>query len=258
MWKLVKKFIQSCETCAKTKVPQHQLYGLFHLLLVPKDSWLLFSLDFIINLLLVNGNNSILVVVNWLTKMAHFIPCNKTVTGEETTKLFIENIYCTHRLPYDIISNRGTQFISNFWRGYFQLLGMKINLFTVYHPYTNEQTKRENQILEQYLCCIVNYQQDDWTNFLYLAEFVYNNTIHSSTKQTPFIFNYGHHPGADPFQIKDVESLAAKNLATHLAAIHDELAFQLYGAQDHYKDYADRNQKIHPNFHIENQVWLLR
>jgi hypothetical protein len=192
-----------------------------------------------------------------LTKMAHFIPCNKTVTREETTKLFIDNIYRIHGLPHDIVSNRGTQFISNFWRGRFQLLRMKINLSTTNHPYIDEQTERANQILEQYLRCIVNYQQDDWTNFLPLAEFIYNNTMHSSTKQTPFISNYGHHPRADPFQIKDVGNLAAENLAIHLVAIHDELAFQLYGAQDHYKDYADRNQKIHPNFHIGNQVWLL-
>jgi hypothetical protein len=82
-----------------------------------------------------------------------------------------------------------------------------------------------------------------------LAEFAYNNTMHSSIKQTSFFFNYGHHPQADPFQVKDVGSPTAKDLAAHLAAIHD---------QDLYKDYADRNQKIHSNFHIEDHVWLLR
>jgi hypothetical protein len=83
-----------------------------------------------------------------------------------------------------------------------------------------------------------------------LAEFAYNNTMYSSTKQTPFFFNYGHHPRANPFQVKDIGSLAVEDLAAHLAAIHDELAFQLYKTQDCYKDYADRNRKIHSNFHI--------
>jgi hypothetical protein len=91
-----------------------------------------------------------------------------------------------------------------------------------------------------------------------LAEFSYNNTMHSSTKQIPFFSNYGHHPRVDPFQVKDIGSPAVEDLAAHLATIHDELAFQLYEAQDRYKDYVDRNRKMHPNFHIGDQVWLLR
>jgi hypothetical protein len=131
---------------------------------------------------------------------------------------------------------------------------VKINLSTAYHPQIDGQTERVNQILEQYLCCTVNYQQDDCTDFLLLAEFTYNNTIHSSTKQTPFFSNYGHYPRADPFQVKDVGSPTAEYLATHFIAIHNELAFQFYEAQDRYKDYTDRNQKIHHNFHIGNQA----
>jgi hypothetical protein len=77
------------------------------------------------------------------------------------------------------------------------------------------------------------------------------------TKQTPFFSNYGHHPRADPFQVKDVRSPTTEDLAVHFATIHDELAFQLYEAQDRYKDYANRNWKIHSNFHIGDQVWLL-
>jgi hypothetical protein len=73
-----------------------------------------------------------------------------------------------------------------------------------------------------------------------LVEFAFNNIMPSSTKQIPFFSNYGHHPQADPFQIKDEGSPNAEDLTAHLAAIHDELAFQLYEAQDRYKDYADR------------------
>ena len=126
---------------------------------------------------------------------------------------------------------------------------MKINLSIVYHPQIDGQTERVNQILEQYLHCTVNYQQDDWRDLLPLAEFAYNNTLYSSTKQTPFFSNYGHYPRSDPFQVKDVENLA-EDLAAHLVAIHDELEFQLYDAQDYYKDYVDHNQKLYPNFHI--------
>jgi hypothetical protein len=78
--------------------------------------------------------------------------------------------------------------------------------------------------------------------------------MHSFTKQIPLFSNYGHHPRVDPFQVKDVGSLTAEDLAEHLAAVQDELAFQLYEAQDRYQDYADCNRKLHPNFHNVDHV----
>jgi transposase InsO family protein len=94
-------------------------------------------MDFITNLPLANRKDSISLVVDWFTKMAHFITYNKIITGEETTKLFLDNIYHIHGLPNDIVSDMGTQFTSNFWRGLFQLLNVKINLSTTYHPQTD-------------------------------------------------------------------------------------------------------------------------
>jgi hypothetical protein len=135
---------------------------------------------------------------------------------------------------------------------------VKINLSTAYHPQIDEKTERVNQILEQYLYYSVNYQQNNWMDFVSLVEFAYINTIHSSTKKTPFSSNYIHHPRANPFQVKDVGSPAEEDLAAHLVAIHDELAFQLYDAQNRYKSYSNCNWKIHPNFHIRNQTWFLR
>ena len=92
-----------------------------------------------------------------------------------------------HGTPTDIVSNRGKHFISHFWRSLFQLLGIKANLSTAYHPETNGQTEQVNQILEQYLWVYINYQQDDWANLLPLAEFTYNNTLHSVTMVTVMI-----------------------------------------------------------------------
>ena len=116
---------------------------------------------------------------------------------------------------------------------------------------TDGQTERVNQILEKYLHCTINYQQDDWIDLLPLAKFACNNTLHSSTKLTPFFSKYGNHPQTDPFQLKDVGSLATEDLTAHLATINDELAFQLYRVQDSYKDYADHNRKQHHNFILE-------
>lgn len=76
----------------------------------------------------------------------------------------------------------------------FKILKVDIKLSLPFHPQTDGQTERVNQVLEQYLRCIINYQQDDWTTLLLMAEFAYNNMVHSSMQQTPFFANYGYHP----------------------------------------------------------------
>ena len=101
--------------------------------------------------------DSIFVVVDRLTKMAHFVPCNKIVTGEETARLFIDSVYKYHGLLDDIICDRGTQFTSKFWQSLFKILQVEIKLFSAYHPQTNGETERVNQVLEQYLRCSINY-----------------------------------------------------------------------------------------------------
>jgi hypothetical protein len=102
------------------------------------------------------------------------------ITGDSTARLFLDNIYCLHGFPNDIVSNQGPQFISKFWKGFFELLKVKIDLWSAYHLETDGQTKRVNQILEQYLQCTINYHQNNWVGFLPLAEFAYNNTLQSS------------------------------------------------------------------------------
>ena len=121
--------------------------------------------------------NSIFVVVDCFTKMAHFTSCNKIVTDEEIVRLFINNIYKYHGVPNDIISDRGTQFTSKFWQSLFKILQVEIKLSLAYHLQTNRQTEKINEVLEQYSRCTINYHQDNWVDLLALVEFAYNNTI---------------------------------------------------------------------------------
>jgi transposase InsO family protein len=118
-------------------------------------------MDFITDLRIVRAKNSILVVVDRLTKMAHFTPCSKSITAEEIIQLILDWIVRLHGLPEEIVSDKGPQFASKFWRRLFELLGIDIQLSLAFHPKTDGQTKRTNQTLEQYLRCTVNYQQDD-------------------------------------------------------------------------------------------------
>jgi hypothetical protein len=187
-------------------------------------------MDFITDLLSSKAFDSIFVVVDRLTKMAHFMPCNKTVTSEETARLFMDNIYKYHGLPDDIISDRGSQFTSKFWQSLFKILKVKIKLPSAYHPQTHEQTERVNKILKQYLRCTINYHQDNCTELLPLAEFAYNNTIQGSTQYTLFFANYGYHPKFDQFDFNKVENPAAEDLTTQLSETHTEMKDKLLEA----------------------------
>jgi len=100
------------------------------------------------------------------------------------------------------VLDQGPQFIAEFTRKLYRLLGIKLAATTTYHPQGNGQTEQVNQELEQYLHLFVNERQDDWDDLLPLAEFQYNNHIHSATQQTPFMLDTGHHPqmGFEPRQ----------------------------------------------------------
>jgi hypothetical protein len=198
-------------------------------------------LDFITDLPESDKFDSILVVVDRLSKMAHFIPCSKDISADQTASLFLKHVIQLHGLPDDIISDHGPQFVSKFWSCLFELLGTKINLSSAFHPQSDGQTKRVNQVLEQYLRCFVNYQQDDWVDLLPLAEFTYNNTVHAATKHTPFFANYRYHPrfNIEPPVSADVP--AAEDQLAKLQAIKDSLAMEIKLAQDHAKKFADEH-----------------
>jgi transposase InsO family protein len=121
------------------------------------------------------GADAILVVVDRLSKMAHFIPTNETITAKDLAKIYFDNIFKIHGLPADITSDRGSLFTSHFWEGLCACLNTKQNLSTAFHPQTDGQTERVNGILEQYLRAYCNYQQDNWRDLLTMAEFSYNN-----------------------------------------------------------------------------------
>ena len=133
-------------------------------------------MDFIVKLPPAGLTDSILVVVDRLTKMAHFIPCAETINAEQLATLLWKEVFKLHGLPRDIISDRGSTFVSKFWVELMKTVGTKAKHLTAFHPQTDGQTERVNQSLEQYLRCYVNFHQDDWPTWLPLAEFQYNNT----------------------------------------------------------------------------------
>jgi hypothetical protein len=130
----VKEFVGSCDVCAHAKNRRHRLHGFFQPLSVPTFPWSLISMDFIMDLPRSNSFDSILVVVNHLTKMAHFIPCNKLIISKKTTKLFLDHVFRYHGLHEHVIFYRGSQFAFKFKKQLFKLLDVKVKLSSAFHP----------------------------------------------------------------------------------------------------------------------------
>ena len=255
----VKKFVTTCDTCQRNKTVRHKPYGLLQPLPVPEIPWSSISMDFIVQLPLSNGHTAILVVVDRMTKMAHFIPTTDDIDATGTISLLMSRVFSLHGFPDDIVSDRGTTFTAQFTREYMAALKIKQNLSTAFHAQTDGQTERTNATLEQYLRCFINYQQDDWSEFLPMAEFSYNNTIHASTNQTPFFALTGIHPR---FHV-DVPRVAASAPKSHarleqLKAIQEDLRFHITSAQESQKHYYNQHRQPQPNFQPGDKVWLLR
>ena len=138
--------------------------------------------------------DSILVVVDRYTKMSLYLPTNKTIKPAGLAELFLERVVRYYGVPAGIVSDRGGVFISKFWSALCFHLKVKRRLSTAFHPQSDGQTERQNQTVEHYLRCYCNYRQDDWCQRLALAEFTYNNSVHSTTNATPFYALYGYSP----------------------------------------------------------------
>ncbi|WVZ97589.1 hypothetical protein U9M48_043111 [Paspalum notatum var. saurae] len=179
----VAEYVAICDTCQRVKA-EHQR---------PAEwKWEKITMDFIVGLPRTQkGYNSIWVVVDRLTKVAHFIPVNTTYLGAKLAELYISKIVCLHGVPKRIISDRGSQFTSRFWEQLHDSLDTKLRFSTAYHPQTDEQTERTNQILEDILrACAIQYGTS-WDKCLPYAEFSYNNSYQASLKKSPFEALYG-------------------------------------------------------------------
>jgi hypothetical protein len=136
-------------------------------------------------------NDTIMVVVDKLSKSAHFIPIKSTCKVIDIANIFMKEIFRLHGMPKEIMSDRDTKFTSNFWKSLMASLETKLLFSTTYHPQTDGQMKRVNQILEDMLRMNVMHQPKKWEDYLPLVEFSYNNSYQESLKMSPFKVLYG-------------------------------------------------------------------
>ena len=193
MSRYIGKYVSTCDLCLRTKIQRCLPTGELQPLPVPDSPWETISVDFIVELPESVGHDAVMVVVDSVTKRAHFVPALTTTSAAGTAWLFVQHVWKHHGLPHKVISDRGPQFVTEFTRELYRILGITLAATTAYHPQGDGQTERVNQELEQYLRVFVNQGQDDWDD-LPLAEFQYNNHVHSSTQHPPFLLETGHLP----------------------------------------------------------------
>ena len=159
---------------------------------IPDRPWQQVSVDLITQLPRSrSGHDAIVVFVDKLTKMVHYVACTTNVTAPQLATLFMREVVRLHGVPSSILSDRDPRFTANFWRAFWDQLGTTLTMSTAYHPQTDGQTERANRTLEEMLRSRINFNQNDWDEHLALAELAYNNSIQASTGFTPFYLNYG-------------------------------------------------------------------
>ncbi|GKB02840.1 putative reverse transcriptase domain-containing protein [Tanacetum coccineum] len=185
-------YVSKCLTCAKVKVEHQRPSGLLQQPEIPEWKWERITMDFVTGLPRTSsGYDSIWVIVDRLTKSAHFLPMKKTDSMEKLTRQYLKEVVCRHGVPLSIISDRDSRFASGFWRSLQNALGTNLNMSTAYHPETDGQSERTIQTLEDMLrACVIDFG-GSWDRHLPLVEFSYNNSYHASIKAAPFEALYG-------------------------------------------------------------------
>lgn len=256
MKKMVKAFIEECKVCQQAKAERVKYPGLLQPLPVPKNAWQIVTMDFIEGLPRSHNYNCIMVVVDKFSKYAHFIPLAHPFTAFKVALAYMDNVFKLHGLPEAIVTDRDKVFTSALWQELFKLAGTELQMSSAYHPQTDGQTERVNQCLEGYLRCFVHACPVKWKDWLALAEFWYNTSLHASLNKTPFEVLYGQQPkhlGIDIVEscsVPDLQQwLKDRNLMIQL------LQQQLIRAQQRQKFQADKN-RTERCFEVGDSVFL--
>jgi hypothetical protein len=263
-WKNVAKevadYCHDCLICRRSSAARHKPYGLLQPIPPPSKAWEEVTMDFITELppSRLGGHvyDSILVVVCRLTKMAHYIPARADWDGQDLAQAWIREIIRLHGSPARIISDRGPLMKANAWDTFTYYLNSRRVLTSAYHPQTDGQTERQNQTLEQYLRCYCTLEQDDWALWISIAEFAYNDSMHATTKTTPFQACQGMNPrGTDwPIVARDgKEAPLAKELATRVVSLQKTCKENIERANEYQRNHANK-KRLEANFKVGDRV----
>ncbi|KOM57691.1 hypothetical protein LR48_Vigan11g072400 [Vigna angularis] len=243
MKKTVTDFVAACLICQQHKYLAASPQGLLQPLPIPKAIWEEISMDFIVKLPKSQGFDTILVVVDRLSKYGHFILVKHPYTARSIAALLVKEVIRLHGIPMTIVSDRDSTFMSVFWQEIFRLQGTQLNMSTAYHPESDGQTEVLNRVLGTYLRCFSSEQPKNWSTVLPWAEYWYNTSYQGASKCTPFETVYGRPPPTLTRFIpgETVVEAVAQDLQTRDEAL-TQLKYHLAKAQDQMTHYANRKR----------------
>ncbi|GJT36383.1 hypothetical protein Tco_0926802 [Tanacetum coccineum] len=247
-----------CLTCAKVKAEHQRPSGLLVQPDIPEWKWEKITMDFITKLpKTAAGFDSIWVIVDRLTKSAHFLPMRETDSTEKLTRLYMKEIASQDRnSPVSIISDRDSHFTSRVWQSLHKALGTQLNLSTAYHPQTDGQSERTIQTLEDMLrACVIDFG-NGWDRHLPLVEFSYNNSYHTSIKAAPFEALYGRKCRSPVCWAEVGEAqLTGPEIIHETTEKIFKIRDRMQAARDRQKSYADKRRRP-LEFEVGDKVML--
>ena len=263
LFETVRRYVSCCHTCRRAKASREKYHGLLKPLPVPERRWADISVDFVVDLPESEGYKNVMVVVDRLSKYRYLIPCNK-MEAPDVARMFLRYVWCNHGLPDTIVSDRGKQFISAFHDELCSQLKVDPRFSTGYHPETDGQTENANAAMEQVLRAYTNYQQDDWVQWLPVAQFEANNTVSETTGVSPMMACYGQNPrmGFEPPTDKTrpthqaLQARDANAMIDKMRDITDFIREEMTWAQALQQEYANRKRLPAPAYEIGDEVWL--
>lgn len=252
----VREFVQACPICNQHKSSCQPPAGLLQPLPVPTRPWSHISLDFVTGLPLSSGMTVILTIVDRFSKMAHFVPLPKLPTAKETAQVVLEHVFRIHGLPKDVVSDRGPQFSSAFWKEFCHLLGATVSLTSGFHPQSNGQSERANQELEKALRCMTSRNPHSWSKQLTWVEYAHNALTCSAIGMSPFQCVYGYQPPLFASQEEEVTCPSALAFARRCRRTWSQARATLLKSVASYTTGANRRRTPAPTYQVGQRVWL--
>jgi hypothetical protein len=252
----VKQFVKNCDVCQRSKYETVALPGLLSPLPIPHSLFSDISMEFITGLPVSNNKDVIFVVVDRLTKFAHFMGLKHPYTASTVAQVFLDNVLKLHGCPTTIVSDRDPIFISRFWTDLMKLLGITLTPSSAYHPQTDGLTEVLNRCLETYLRCFTMGSPTSWYKWLSLAQFWYNTSWHSSIRMSPFQALFGIQPPIHaPLVPANSQVAAVQDLLRDRRDLTSLLKHSLHRAANRMKQQAD-SQRSDRYFEVGSWVFV--
>jgi hypothetical protein len=251
------EYLARCQYFQQVKAEHQHPASLLQPLPIPEWKWEIISLDFITGLPKTQKqNDSIIVLIDKLSNPAHFIPIKSTFKAIKIVEIFMKEIFRLHGIPKMVISNRDIKFTSAFWKELFVGINTNLNFSTRYHPQTDGQTERTNQIIEDMLRMYVIKKPSKWEDYLHLVEFAYNNGYQTPTKLRPFEIPYGRKCTTPISWDNPTDRLmVGPEMLQEMENMVRKVQQNLKEAHDRHKSYADQ-KRIHLEFQVGDHVYL--